>query len=165
MESPINNFSVPADRRAAPSFLAVSSGFQPGFAVHLNLYLPKIGLFPVSPLTIGIRATGLNLGFEAILIHSLGGGPIKVGKNHGVLSGEEEHLLPCCNLSRVKGEGNPTRFGVECLADLEEEARREGTSRHYQGVARLMAARLNTGMPRMGKVHHGRPHQVTPHLI
>jgi len=54
------------------------------------------------------------------------------------------NLILCCNLSHViEGDGIPTRLGAEFLADLKEVSLREGIIRHYQGVADLMAARLN----------------------
>jgi pyruvate-formate lyase-activating enzyme len=53
------------------------------------------------------------------------------------------NLLLCCNLSHVaQQEGTPSSFGREWLADLKEVPLKEGIVRHFQGVAQLMAARL-----------------------
>ncbi len=54
------------------------------------------------------------------------------------------NLLLCCNLSHVaQAEGTASSFGREWLADLKEVSLKEGIMRHFQGVARLMEARLN----------------------
>jgi len=54
------------------------------------------------------------------------------------------NLILCCNLSHVnEGEGVPTRWGEEFLADLREISLKDAIIRHYHAVARLMAARLN----------------------
>jgi MoaA/NifB/PqqE/SkfB family radical SAM enzyme len=56
------------------------------------------------------------------------------------------NLLLCCNLSHVaQEEGVASSFGREWLADLKEVPLKEGIIRHFQGVARLMEARI-TGM-------------------
>jgi hypothetical protein len=49
----------------------------------------------------------------------------------------------CCNLSHVtREEGQPSVFGPECLANLQEVSLHEGLVRQYYAVARLMEARL-----------------------
>jgi MoaA/NifB/PqqE/SkfB family radical SAM enzyme len=53
------------------------------------------------------------------------------------------NLILCCNLSHVtQGEGIPSSFGQEWLADLKETPLKEGIIRHFQGLAQLMEARL-----------------------
>ncbi len=52
-------------------------------------------------------------------------------------------LVLCCNLSHVtEGDGIPTRFGEEFLADLNDIPLKDGIIRHLQGWANLMKARL-----------------------
>ncbi len=53
------------------------------------------------------------------------------------------NLVLCCNLSHVtREEGQPSVFGQEFLGDLKEMSLREGLSRHFRAMARLMEARL-----------------------
>ncbi|MDI6855040.1 MAG: radical SAM protein [Deltaproteobacteria bacterium] len=54
------------------------------------------------------------------------------------------NLIFCCNLSRLNvGEGVPTTFGQEFLADLKEVPLKEGIKRHIYLAARLGEARIN----------------------
>ncbi len=54
------------------------------------------------------------------------------------------NLIFCCNLSRLNvGEGVPTTFGQEFLADLKEVPLKEGIKRHLYLAARLGEARIN----------------------
>jgi MoaA/NifB/PqqE/SkfB family radical SAM enzyme len=49
----------------------------------------------------------------------------------------------CCNLSHsTREEGQASVFGQEWLGNLKEMSLREGVVRHYNGVARLMEARV-----------------------
>jgi MoaA/NifB/PqqE/SkfB family radical SAM enzyme len=53
------------------------------------------------------------------------------------------NLLLCCNLSHVaQEEGVPSSFGREWLANLKEVSLKDGIIRHFDGIARLMEARL-----------------------
>jgi MoaA/NifB/PqqE/SkfB family radical SAM enzyme len=53
------------------------------------------------------------------------------------------NLILCCNLSHVtQGEGIPSSFGREWLADLREVTLSEGIIRHFHGLAQLMEARV-----------------------
>lgn len=59
------------------------------------------------------------------------------------------HLIFCCNLSRLEvGDGLPTRYGRECLADLKEAPLQEGVKRHIYLAAQLGEARIND-LPRI----------------
>jgi MoaA/NifB/PqqE/SkfB family radical SAM enzyme len=54
------------------------------------------------------------------------------------------HLIFCCNLSRLDvGDGIPTSFGRECLADLQVEPLLEGIKGHIYLAAQLGEARIN----------------------
>jgi MoaA/NifB/PqqE/SkfB family radical SAM enzyme len=54
------------------------------------------------------------------------------------------NLIFCCDLSHcTAGDGKPTTFGEEFLADLKEVPLREGIKRHFRLAAKLMAARLD----------------------
>jgi pyruvate-formate lyase-activating enzyme len=62
---------------------------------------------------------------------------------HGANLDFQGNLILCCNLSHVvQGEGIPSSFGREWLADLKEVPLREGITRHFHSVAQLMEARL-----------------------
>jgi MoaA/NifB/PqqE/SkfB family radical SAM enzyme len=62
-------------------------------------------------------------------------------RNIAVDSGGRQ--LICCNLSHLDaGDGKPTRYGEELLADLSEVPLKEGMRRHFYALARLMEARL-----------------------
>jgi pyruvate-formate lyase-activating enzyme len=53
------------------------------------------------------------------------------------------NLVLCCNLSHVTGEdGQPSVFGREWLANLNEVPLQEGLIRHFHAVAELMEARV-----------------------
>lgn len=53
------------------------------------------------------------------------------------------NLILCCSLSHVTaGEGVPTRFGAEFLADLKQTSLKDGLIRHFRTMARVMEARL-----------------------
>jgi hypothetical protein len=51
------------------------------------------------------------------------------------------NLIRCCDLAWVaSGDGSPTRFGAEFLANLREVSLKEGLIRHFQGAASLAEA-------------------------
>ena len=52
------------------------------------------------------------------------------------------NLIFCCSLSHVADEGRPATLGDEFLADLKEVSLREGISRHFDLLAKLMGQRL-----------------------
>lgn len=65
------------------------------------------------------------------------------------------NLMLCCNLSHViTEEGRPTCFGGEMLADLRKVPLKKGIRRHYQGLARLMEARLRDSDSLCGVTHN-----------
>jgi len=59
------------------------------------------------------------------------------------------HLILCCQLSHVMmGDGAPTRFGKELVADLQRVSLKEGIIRQYRLAAKLMENKLkSTGKP------------------
>ncbi len=59
------------------------------------------------------------------------------------------NLIFCCTLSHMTvGDGIPTSFGKELVADLREVPLREAIVRQWRMAAELMEARLNGGGPR-----------------
>jgi len=55
------------------------------------------------------------------------------------------NLILCCDLASVtSGDGSPTRFGAELLANLREASLKEGLIRHFQAAVSFAEARLNS---------------------
>ena len=56
------------------------------------------------------------------------------------------NLIFCCNLSHMTlGDGIPTSFGRELVADLKEVSLKEAIVRQFRKAAEVMEARLNGG--------------------
>jgi hypothetical protein len=56
------------------------------------------------------------------------------------------NLIFCCNLSHMTvGDGVPTSFGRELVADLKEVSLKEAIVRQFRKAAEVMEARLNGG--------------------
>ncbi len=61
----------------------------------------------------------------------------------GITINFQGNMVICCNLSHVtRGEGQPSVYGREVVADLTETSFREGLIRHFHAVAQLMEARV-----------------------
>jgi pyruvate-formate lyase-activating enzyme len=61
------------------------------------------------------------------------------------------NLIFCCTLSHMtQGEGVPTSFGRECIADLTQVPLKEAIVRQFNTVAQAIAARLTGGGPIAG---------------
>ena len=56
------------------------------------------------------------------------------------------NLIFCCTLSHMTlGDGIPTSFGRELVADLKEVSLKEAIVRQFRKAAEVMEARLNSG--------------------
>jgi MoaA/NifB/PqqE/SkfB family radical SAM enzyme len=100
--------------------------------------LRQIVLWIMGSLATTVRS---KIGIEGC---SAGGALFRCGNIYEVVNVDYQgNLILCCNLSHITGgNGIPTRFGDELLADLKEVSLKEGLIRHFKAAARLMEARL-----------------------
>jgi MoaA/NifB/PqqE/SkfB family radical SAM enzyme len=77
--------------------------------------------------------------------HSVGGGILDCGQLVDFLNIDYQgNLIFCCTLSHMTvGDGTPTSFSGELVADLKEVSLKEGIVRQFRKATEVMEARLN----------------------